>query len=105
MLLVEGLAACGFPAGAPIQSDILAEAEAADPTFEVVAVSRANLHRIEAWPSTGWRGHYRWLTDGGGGPTNLIRVGDAVDLVIWDSQENSLLTNPASKSTAMVSGP
>ncbi len=101
MLLVYGLAACGFPAGAPIQAEILAEAEAKDPTFEVVEVSRANLPRIETWPSTGWRGHYLWLNAGGGGPTNLIRAGDVVNLVIWDSQENSLLTNPASKATSM----
>ena len=101
MLLVYGLAGCGFPAGAPIQAEILAEAEADDPTFEVVEVSRANLPRIASWPSTGWRGHYRWLTAGGGGPTNLIRAGDLVNLVIWDSQENSLLTSPAAKATEM----
>ena len=101
MLLVEGLAACGFPAGAPIQAEILAEANADDPSFEVVDVSRANLPRIASWPSTGWRGHYRWLTAGGGGPTNLIRAGDMVDLVIWDSQENSLLTSPTAKATQM----
>ncbi len=101
LLLVEGLVACGFPAGAPVQSDILAEAEADDPSFEVIEVSRANLARVSDWPATGWRGHYRWLTAGGGGPTNLIRAGDRVDLVIWDSQENSLLTSPAAKSTGM----
>ncbi len=101
LLLVVGLAACGFPAGAPIQSEILAESTSEDPTFEVVEVSRANLSRIQGWPSTGWRGHYLWLSAGGGGPTNLIRAGDLINLVIWDSQENSLLTSPAAKATNM----
>lgn len=101
LLLVEGLAACGFPAGAPIQAEILAEARAEDPTIEVVEVNRANLPMIAEWPATGWQGHYRWLTAGGGGPTNLIRAGDQVDLVIWDSQENSLLNTPGSKATHM----
>ena len=101
LLLVEGLVACGFPAGAPIQSEILAEAGAKDPTFDVVEVTRANLPRVSGWPTTGWQGHYRWLTAGGGGPTNLIRAGDQVDLVIWDSQENSLLTTPNTKATQM----
>ncbi|MEZ5720698.1 MAG: polysaccharide biosynthesis/export family protein [Paracoccaceae bacterium] len=99
--MVEGLASCGFPAGAPIQSQILAEAEAEHPTIDVVEVTRANLPRVAGWPATGWQGHYRWLTAGGGGPTNLIRAGDKVDLVIWDSQENSLLTTPNSKLTQM----
>lgn len=101
MLLIGGLAGCGFPAGAPIQAEILAEANAQDPTFEVVEVTRENLPHIAAWPTTGWAGHYRWLTAGGGGPTNLIRAGDLVSLVIWDSQENSLLTSPSAKATEM----
>ena len=101
MLLVGGLSACGFPAGAPIQAEILAEAKTENPSFEVVAVTRANLPRIESWPSTGWRGHYRWLTAGGGGPTNLIQAGDRIALVVWDSQENSLLIERTSKATNM----
>jgi len=100
-LTVVGLAGCGFPAGAPFQSEILAEANAEHPSFDVVEVSRANLARIDAWPTTGWAGQYRWLTAGGGGPTNVIRAGDVIDLAIWDSQENSLLAPPNAKSTLM----
>ncbi|MCB1336174.1 MAG: polysaccharide biosynthesis/export family protein [Maritimibacter sp.] len=100
-LSVAGLAGCGFPAGAPFQAEILAEAGAENPTFDVVEVSRANLARVATWPSTGWAGQYSWLTAGGGGPTNVIRAGDEVSLAIWDSQENSLLTPPNAKSTVM----
>ena len=101
VFVAAGVAGCGFPAGAPFQAEVLAEAQSDQPTFDVVEVSRANLPRIESWPSTGWAGHYRWLTAGGGGPTNIIRAGDRIDLVIWDSQENSLLTTPNTKSTVM----
>lgn len=101
-LSVAGLAGCGFPAGAPYQAEILAEAGAQNPTFDVVEVSRTNVARIESWPRTGWAGQYRWLTAGGGGPTNVIRAGDEINLAIWDSQENSLLTPPNAKSTEMT---
>ncbi|GKY88818.1 polysaccharide biosynthesis/export family protein [Sinisalibacter aestuarii] len=105
ILLVLGvfftLASCGFPAGAPIQAEVLAEADASDPEFSVVEVTRANLDRVGGWPTTGWRGHYRWLEAGGGASSTTIRPGDRVNLVIWDNQTNSLLTDPNSKSTQM----
>lgn len=99
--VVSVLGSCGFPASAPVESDILAEAKAENPDFAVVEVNRANLPRIAAWPATGWDGHYTWLQAGGGGSANLIRPGDLIDLVIWDNQDNSLLTAPNSKSTTM----
>ncbi len=99
--MVVSLASCGFPAGAPIQAEVLAEADADEPEFSVVEVTRANLARVNDWPATGWRGHYRWLEVGGGGASSVIRPGDKIDLVIWDNQENSLLTDPNSKSTQM----
>jgi polysaccharide biosynthesis/export protein len=99
--MVSVLASCGFPAGAPVESQILAAADDENPEFTVVEVSRANLARVSNWPATGWRGHYTWLQAGGGGSVNVIRPGDLVDLVIWDNQDNSLLTTPNSKSTSM----
>lgn len=98
---VFSIASCGFPAGAPIQAEVLAQADAKNPDFAVVEVNRANLARISAWPATGWRGHYRWLPAGGGAASAVIRPGDRIDLVIWDNQENSLLTDPNTKSTQM----
>lgn len=99
--LVFALASCGFPAGAPIESQVLAEAEAENPSFVVVDVSGETLPKISKWPATGWRGQYRWLEQGGGGAGSIIRPGDVVDLVIWDNQDNSLLTAPNTKSTTM----
>ncbi len=102
VLAIGGLAGCGFPAGAPLQSQILAQADAENATFDVVEVTQANLPQIRSWPSTGWRGHYRWLTAGGGGPTNLVRPDDKINLVIWDNQDNSLLASPGHKATNMA---
>jgi polysaccharide export outer membrane protein len=99
--VISALASCGFPAGAPIQAEVLAQANAEDPDFAVVEVTGANLERVSNWPATGWRGHYRWLESGGGANAPVIRPGDKVNLVIWDNQENSLLTDPNSKSTQM----
>lgn len=84
-----------------MQSEILAAAGKEDPDFAVVEVSSENLDRVAAWPATGWRGNYRWLQAGGGGSSAAIRPGDIVDLVIWDNQDNSLLTAPNTKSTTM----
>ena len=92
---------CSFPAGAPIQSEVTAEANSTDPSYSVVEVTRANLPRLAEWPSTGWKGHYRWLQSGGGSSIAVLRPGDTINLVIWDNQTNSLLTNPSTKSTAM----
>lgn len=100
-LLSAALAGCALPRGAPLQSEVLAERDAEQPSFAVVEVSRANLDRVADWPATGWNGNYLWLQNGGGAASPVIRPGDRVDLVIWDSQENSLLTAPASKSTQM----
>ncbi|PIE06854.1 MAG: polysaccharide biosynthesis protein [Rhodobacterales bacterium] len=102
LLAASGLAGCGLPAGAPLQSQILAQADAEDPSFEVVEVTQANLRQLRKWPATGWRGHYRWLTAGGGGPTNLVRADDRINLVIWDSQDNSLLASPGARATNMA---
>lgn len=99
--VVSLLSACGFPAGAPIESQVLAGANEENPDFAVVEVSGETIDRISKWPATGWRGHYRWLQAGGAGSANLIRSGDRIDLVIWDNQDNSLLTSPNEKSTTM----
>ncbi|RME17516.1 MAG: polysaccharide export protein [Alphaproteobacteria bacterium] len=101
MSLVSALGGCAFPAGAPVQATVLAEAERQDGNFQVVAVTRENLPLVAGWPVTGWRGHYYWPQTGGGAEATLIRPGDHINLVIWDNQQNSLLTTPNAKSTAM----
>lgn len=90
-----------MPRGAAIVSEVVKEKESDTPTFQVVDVTRDRLPTLAKWPANGWHGHYHWLSASRGPASNLIRSGDTVDLIIWDSEENSLLTGAGQKSTEM----
>lgn len=85
-------AGCTLPRGAAVSAEVLREKDRKTPTFSVVPVSRANVHQIAQWPPTGWKGSYSWIGAKSGPNSAAIRSGDTIKLVIWDSQENSLLT-------------
>lgn len=93
------VAACSLPRGAALQSEVLKEQNAEMPSFQVVPVTRANIPGIESWPASGWHGHYHWPKTTHGSNSSVIRTGDIVNVTIWDSQENSLLTNPGERFT------
>ncbi|MDU8929432.1 polysaccharide biosynthesis/export family protein [Alisedimentitalea sp. MJ-SS2] len=95
------LAGCTLPRGAGMVKEILKEQDKDAPSFQVVEVTRANVAALRKWPATGWAGGYRWLSGSRGPAGTLIRPGDVVDLVIWDSQENSLLTPNGDKVVEM----
>ncbi|WP_231581991.1 polysaccharide biosynthesis/export family protein [Puniceibacterium sp. IMCC21224] len=101
LALTLGVAACSLPRGAALQSEVLKEAEADNPTFDVVPVTRANMPAIVSWPSTGTQDNFGWPGGGDGPSSSVIQTGDRVDVTIWDSQENSLITNPAEKARTM----
>ncbi|WP_240484699.1 polysaccharide biosynthesis/export family protein [Pseudoponticoccus marisrubri] len=82
-----------------MQSEVIKERDAEIPTFQVVEVSRANIPALNQWPSTGWHGHYHWPNTSSGSSSSVIRTGDLVNITIWDSQENSLITNPGQRFT------
>lgn len=85
------LSACDQPRGAAITSEILKEQDSPDAAFQVVTVNRANIAAIEGWPVTGWSGGYYWLNASQGADSLSIRKGDRLNLIIWDSQQESLL--------------
>ncbi|MDQ7070714.1 MAG: polysaccharide biosynthesis/export family protein [Rhodobacterales bacterium] len=101
MAAILALASCSLPRGAALSSEILRQQETDTPTIDVIPVGRENVSRLAKWPATGWHGHYHWLEASRGPSAPLIRAGDKIDLVIWDSQQNSLLTNPSSKTVTM----
>ncbi|GGA99439.1 polysaccharide biosynthesis/export family protein [Allosediminivita pacifica] len=96
------VSACSTPRGAALRQEVLHEAKAETPTFEVVPVTRDNLPALAQWPVADKTGHYLWPKAQSGPASNTIRSGDSIDLVIWDSQENSLLTNPGEKFTRIT---
>lgn len=99
--LALALGACSLPRGAAIQNEVIRNQDAEDAPFEVVSINRSNVAALQGWPVTGWAGHYHWFQAGQGPKTNVIRTGDIVDLVIWDNQENSLLTAPEQKNVGI----
>lgn len=103
-LLLAGtlsLSACAPPRGAALSSEILQAQNDSDATYQVVPVSRANLATLRGWPATGGSGRHSWLTARQGPETPVIRSGDHISLVIWDSQENSLLAAQSEKSVTI----
>ena len=95
------LAACALPRGAPILTEVAktsseqAEAE----NISVVPITRESAARIKSWPQTGWSGQYSWLARQKGPASNVLRVGDALNLTIWDNAENSLIIGQDQRST------
>ena len=86
------LAACGgLPRGSAVDAEILQGADDPEADFAVYPVTREFLSIVERWPSNqpaqpGWIAHNH--SDTG----VLIRPGDRINLRVWDSTDNSLLT-------------
>ena len=96
-----GLTACTVPRGAALSSEILREQSTETPTYAVVPVGRDNVARLAGWPVTGGGISQGWPAASRGPDSTVIRAGDRISLVIWDSQENSLLANVAQKAVDM----
>lgn len=86
-----------MPRGAALSSEVLRQKDNKDADFQVVSVSRANVARLADWPVTGNGGLAGWPQRSSGSSNPVIRTGDTLDLSIWDSQENSLLTGANQK--------
>jgi polysaccharide export outer membrane protein len=88
-----GLAGCeDLPRGAPVQREIVAAAQGEVTDFAVYAVDRTLLASLADWPLTGER-RLSWIPTSGGARTQVIAPGDELEITIWDSNENSLLSS------------
>ncbi|WP_370046915.1 MULTISPECIES: polysaccharide biosynthesis/export family protein [Salipiger] len=102
VLLALVAAACSqLPRGAALQAEIVSEYNVENPTFQALRVTRSNLPMIASWPRTGWKNDYPWPGTSQGANSSVIQTGDKLNIVIWDSQENSLLTGAAEKSASL----
>lgn len=95
------LSACALPRGAALQTEVLTQAESDNPTFQVVRVTRDKTPSLAEWPATGWHGHYHWFGSDHGPDSSVIQTGDILTIVIWDNQENSLISGVDSKLTEL----
>ncbi|MCB1366842.1 MAG: polysaccharide export protein [Rhodobacteraceae bacterium] len=91
-----------MPRGAALQSEILKEPELVDADFAVYMVNRDILAKVANWPRTGPGGPGRWIRHVGRAGAPAIAPGDVINLSIWDSEENSLLTSPGQKEVQML---
>ena len=91
-LTMTAAAGCTVPRSAALPSEILRETRAADSDFQVVEVTRAALSEVTRWPRTGGAVRQNWVSAGLQANTRAIRTGDKLNIAIWDSQRDSLLT-------------
>ena len=91
------LGACTLPRGAALQSEILSQANDAYPDIAVYPVSRNFLPIVGTWPATGARPSHGWIKHGPSHDEILIQPFDRIDLTVWDSEDNSLITAPGQK--------
>lgn len=100
-LLLGFLGACSLPRGAVLLNEVVKEKDSETPTYQVVHVTRDKLPVLAEWPGTSGEISYHWPTSTRGPHSGVIRSGDTVNLIIWDNDENSLLTSLEQKSTEM----
>lgn len=98
-----GLQGCGtLPRGSGLQSEVLASAKAdaegegaLAQDFAVEPITRDNLALYASWPAAQDRS-FGWPS-GKKGQARLINPGDTVNISIWVSEDNSLLTAPGQR--------
>lgn len=95
------LSACNAPRGGAVQSEILAEANTKVPDIALYQVDRSTLGKFQSWPSTDSSDSHNWLKHKHQSSDVAITTGDILNIVIWDSEETSLLSNGVNNSTTM----
>jgi polysaccharide export outer membrane protein len=93
LVLTLTVAACGrLPSGAPVSEDIISQSQQDTTDFAIYSVTRAFLPTVGQWPATGKQEHLNWISASTGARSQIIQPGDTLNVQIWDSSENSLLT-------------
>ena len=101
-LLALSLTACAqLPRGAALQREIVASGAQETPDIAVYPITRAFLPTLATWPAHANTPH-NWLNASHGSDAQIIRPGDMLNLTIWDSGENSLLTGTDQRAAALT---
>jgi polysaccharide export outer membrane protein len=98
VVLFALLAGCSLPRGAAVQQEILAGRDDEFPEFAVYEVDRAFLAQQRGWPRAAAPAA-GWPSGAPSGRVADMRISpfDMVNLVVWDSEDNSLLTSDLEK--------
>ncbi|MEQ9258049.1 MAG: polysaccharide biosynthesis/export family protein [Roseovarius sp.] len=92
MGLALALSACSLPRSAAVQQEVVNQGGSENPTFQVVEVTRAAVPQISRWPFSSDGDHRGWFGADRGPDSSIIQAGDRIDMVVWDNQENSLIS-------------
>ncbi|MCK0140358.1 polysaccharide biosynthesis/export family protein [Aliiroseovarius sp. F47248L] len=95
------LASCGLPRGGAIQSEVIGKEAQESAEFAVYRVSRETLSTISRWPQPSTTSSCAWPGKGRPAADKPIRPFDRVDVVVWDSEENSLLSSAGQNTVRM----
>jgi len=103
LVLFTGLlAACNdLPRGAPSDREVLSEAQKEDSDVAIYPVTRAFLPSLARWPAVG-EPDLKWIGTSRGPSSSIIHSGDKLNLRIWDSGDNSLITSPEQRSVEIL---
>ncbi|MBD3803881.1 MAG: polysaccharide export protein [Thioclava sp.] len=97
LCFLVALGACTLPRGAALQSEIVTKARDENASFDYLPVTRTSLATIAHWPEgLHARPQGAWPRASRGSADPLIAPGDTVQLTIWESGENKLLSPPES---------
>lgn len=99
LALTIALSGCSLPRGAAVQSEVIEGAGDPEADFIVHPVTRETVRAVATWPNVAGHHEYSWPSGGGSG--GVIAPGDTVDLIIWDTDETSLLVSPGARSIPM----
>ncbi|HVG48288.1 MAG TPA: polysaccharide biosynthesis/export family protein, partial [Rubellimicrobium sp.] len=103
--LCLALAGCNLPRGAAFESEILrasnGSSEDATPDFAVETVTRDALPRFAAWPQPEEDANLGWIGHQDGPANTIIAPGDVLGVMLWSTEENSLLTAPGQRATQL----
>jgi len=92
MTVVVLVSACdGLPRSAAVEREIINAGTDEVTDFAVYPVTRNFLPIVDAWPGDA-SSNLGWIQASGGARTQVIAPGDELQVIIWDSNENSLLS-------------
>lgn len=101
--LIVMLSGCDLvPRGAGLQSEVLAvdSDNTTPPEFAIEPITRENLVTFLSWPDVAGD-HLRWIERVDQPNTRIIRPGDQMQITVWSTEDNGLLTGPGERSVTL----